>query len=146
MESLKTVILFLLILSTYRIFAQSEKDTISNVYQLGEVVIISKSEKEKIDQKQMQSLNKKDVAETLGILPSITINNVGSRNESAVYLRGFDIRSVPIYMDGIPIYIPYDGYVDLAIYHCGYFKNRSIKRIFFHSLWTQCFGRNHQYD
>jgi len=114
MESLKTVILFLLILSTYRIFAQSEKDTISNVYQLGEVVIISKSEKEKIDQKQMQSLNKKDVAETLGILPSITINNVGSRNESAVYLRGFDIRSVPIYMDGIPIYIPYDGYVDLS--------------------------------
>jgi len=114
MKSFKSLILFLSILNTVSIKAQTVNDSITNVYQLGEVLLISKSEKEKIDQKQMQSLNKKDVAETLGFLPSITINNVGSRNESAVYLRGFDIRSVPIYMDGIPIYVPYDGYVDLS--------------------------------
>ena len=32
----------------------------------------------------------------------------------SIYLRGFDIRSVPVYMDGIPVYVPYDGYVNLA--------------------------------
>ncbi|MBB6131851.1 iron complex outermembrane receptor protein [Mucilaginibacter lappiensis] len=29
-------------------------------------------------------------------------------------IRGFDVRSVPIYLDGVPLYVPYDGYVDLA--------------------------------
>ena len=49
----------------------------------------------------------------LRILPSLIISKSGSRNESTVYLRGFDIRSVPVFMDGIPVYVPYDGYVDL---------------------------------
>jgi iron complex outermembrane receptor protein len=31
-----------------------------------------------------------------------------------VSVRGFDLRQVPVYMDGIPVYVPYDGYVDLA--------------------------------
>ena len=31
-----------------------------------------------------------------------------------IYIRGFDLRSVPVLIDGIPVYVPYDGYVDLS--------------------------------
>jgi iron complex outermembrane recepter protein len=31
-----------------------------------------------------------------------------------IYLRGFDIKHVPMFIDGIPIYVPYDGYPDMA--------------------------------
>jgi iron complex outermembrane receptor protein len=35
------------------------------------------------------------------------------RNEKMIYVRGFDARQVPLFIDGIPVYVPYDGYVDL---------------------------------
>ena len=62
----------------------------------------------------MQKNDANDVSSALKTLPSVVINKVGSRNESAVFLRGFDIRSIPVFVDGVPVYIPYDGYVDLA--------------------------------
>jgi len=31
-----------------------------------------------------------------------------------VSIRGFDSREVPLFIDGIPVYVPYDGYVDLG--------------------------------
>lgn len=58
--------------------------------------------------------NRETVAEALDKLPGITLNNFGPRNEQAVYVRGFDRRQVPVFIDGIPIYVPYDGYVDLG--------------------------------
>jgi iron complex outermembrane receptor protein len=96
---------------------QNSNDTIinkDNVYRLGEVVVSGSKRKGTVSKTEMQKLNTLDVATSINTLPSITINNVGARNESMVYLRGFDLRSVPVYADGIPIYIPYDGYVDLA--------------------------------
>ncbi len=48
------------------------------------------------------------------MLPGIHLSAVGARNEAMIYLRGFDLRQVPLLIDGIPVYIPYDGYVDLA--------------------------------
>ena len=29
-----------------------------------------------------------------------------------ISVRGFDSRQVPLFIDGIPVYVPYDGYVD----------------------------------
>ncbi len=48
------------------------------------------------------------------LAPGITASKVGPRNEDTIYLRGFDLRQTPLYVDGIPVYVPYDGYVDLA--------------------------------
>ncbi len=112
----KKSILLLILLITFTIQAQIQTDTIieTRVFELGEVFINSQSTKSNITALELQQYNKTDVAQSLNILPSIVINLTGSRNESAVFLRGFDIRSVPIYADGIPIYVPYDGYVDLA--------------------------------
>ncbi|CAG5074652.1 Vitamin B12 transporter BtuB [Dyadobacter sp. CECT 9623] len=50
----------------------------------------------------------------LNILPGVSIANVGQRNESVVYVRGFDLRQVPVFIDGVPVYVPYDGYVDMG--------------------------------
>ncbi len=98
-------------------YAQTVADssaTSQKVYTLGEVNISATVDKTTVDASDMQKYDAKDVSTALRTLPSLVISENGARNESTVYLRGFDIRSVPVYMDGIPVYVPYDGYVDLA--------------------------------
>jgi len=64
-------------------------------------------------------MERRDVArlsEALTLLPGVSFqpgNRGGGRNEASVYVRGFDLSRVPVLLDGIPIYVPYDGYVDL---------------------------------
>jgi iron complex outermembrane recepter protein len=110
-----SVSLFMLI--SINCFSQSATDTTSflqKFYTLGEVNISATADKSTVNAADMQKYNAKDVSSALRTLPSLVISANGSRNESTIYLRGFDIRSVPVYMDGIPVYVPYDGYVDLA--------------------------------
>lgn len=64
-----------------------------------------------ITRKEMQKFNRNDVGDALNLLPGVTVSN-NSRNEKTIYLRGFDARQAPIFIDGIPVYVPYDGYVD----------------------------------
>jgi iron complex outermembrane receptor protein len=97
--------------------AQTVNDTIllkNRIFLLGEIVVTDKADKEFVTADKMQKLNRYDVATSLNLLPSLVIANVGARNEGTIFLRGFDIRSVPVYADGIPVYVPYDGYVDLS--------------------------------
>ncbi len=104
------------IISGIECFAQAADTSavIQKIYTLGEVRISVAVDKTTVDAADMQKYNTKDVGAALSTLPSLILSENGSRNESTVYLRGFDIRSVPVYMDGIPVYVPYDGYVDLA--------------------------------
>lgn len=83
---------------------------------LGEVVVVSphKDSSAVINQEMMSKLQRLNVSSALNLLPGITLGNIGPRNESVVYIRGFDLRQVPVFIDGIPVYVPYDGYVDLA--------------------------------
>ncbi|WP_339774470.1 TonB-dependent receptor [uncultured Methylophaga sp.] len=67
-----------------------------------------------IDAQTMRDENRETVTEALDRMPGITANNIGPRSEQMVFIRGFDLRQVPVFVDGIPIYIPYDGYVDLG--------------------------------
>ncbi len=110
------ITLIVLLIYNQSAFGQQSNDSISEtkVFELGEVFIHGNRIKQQISSHKITQLNKTDVAQALNTFPSMVLNHTGSRNESAVYLRGFDIRSVPIYADGIPIYVPYDGYVDLA--------------------------------
>ena len=66
-----------------------------------------------IDAELFRALDAKTVTEALEAAPGITMHRMGARNEGMVYLRGFDLRQVPLFIDGIPVYVPYDGYVDL---------------------------------
>lgn len=104
-------------------FSQQDKTTekdslkISNVFNLGEVIITNATNKDtlnRVTSQKMESQNKLEVSRALNLLPGVTLTASGPRNESMVSVRGFDLRQVPVYMDGIPVYVPYDGYVDLA--------------------------------
>jgi iron complex outermembrane receptor protein len=67
-----------------------------------------------IDAGTIDLLEKPDVAQALATLPGVTLTRIGARNEETVFVRGFSRVETPIYIDGVPAYVPYDGYVDLG--------------------------------
>lgn len=89
-------------------------------FELGTIVVMADAEKpavdaiaDSLDAETVRKLERADLADALRLSPGVTINNVGPRNEAGVHVRGFDLRQVPVFIDGIPVYVPYDGYVDL---------------------------------
>ncbi|MDN3581606.1 TonB-dependent receptor plug domain-containing protein [Mucilaginibacter flavus] len=95
-------------------------DTGKRVFKLGQVNILGVKDSlrsSKLSSKTLNLYNRNDVSHALSLLPGVTLTAVGPRNESAINVRGFDIRQVPVYLDGVPLYVPYDGYVDLARYN-----------------------------
>jgi iron complex outermembrane receptor protein len=83
-------------------------NTISAAQRVGVTSILSRAEMERRDVSR--------VSEALPVLPGVSFqpgNRGGGRNESSIYIRGFDLSRVPVLLDGIPIYVPYDGYIDL---------------------------------
>lgn len=115
MNKILPLFLSLLILNAY-----GQTDTTSQsqrVFQLGEVVVSgsrSFDSTNTLSTVKIEKFNRVDVSSALNTLPGISIANVGPRNESVVYVRGFDLRQVPVFIDGIPVYVPYDGYVDMG--------------------------------
>jgi len=93
------------------------------VFQLGEVDVQTTavsspppggSSSNVVTQQQMLDRGALDVAQAIGGLPGVTPMSVGQRAESQVKIRGFDARQITLNLDGIPIYVPYDGNVDLS--------------------------------
>lgn len=112
------ITLFYITLFTFPAAAQTT-DTSKHVFQLGQVNIIGTKDSlrsNKLSSGTINLYNRLDVSHALSLLPGITLTSIGPRNESAINVRGFDIHQVPIYLDGVPLYVPYDGYVDLARY------------------------------
>lgn len=62
----------------------------------------------------LNDLEKHDVADALSAIGGVTLDKSGVRNELQVRVRGFDSRQVPVYYDGVPVYVPYDGNLDLS--------------------------------
>ena len=69
-----------------------------------------------ITQLDIQKYNAVNNTEAIDRLPGIEITKtVGKRNESYFNIRGFSSQGrVPLYLDGIPIYVPYDGNLDMS--------------------------------
>lgn len=97
---------------------EKKPDSLSTkVFQLGEVQIIAPEKDDlsgRVSAEVMQAQNRFEVSRVLPMLAGVNISTSGQRNESMVSVRGFDLKAVPVYMDGIPVYVPYDGYVDLG--------------------------------
>ena len=86
-------------------------------YELGEVTIkpVQKNySDEYISIKKINKYNQQEVAGALQTLSGLNYMAIGSKNEAMVTVRGFDLRQVPVYLDGGPVYTIYDGYVDLS--------------------------------
>lgn len=89
-------------------------------FELGEVVITADAKTgadtiaSRISPASIRKFERNDLSDALRLAPGVVTSSNGPRNESGVYVRGFDLRQTPVFIDGIPVYVPYDGYVDLA--------------------------------
>ncbi|WP_373073056.1 TonB-dependent receptor plug domain-containing protein [Sulfurimonas sp.] len=52
------------------------------------------------------------VSEALDNISGINQDVQGGRGEGTLYIRGFDAKRIGVFIDGIPIYVPYDGNFD----------------------------------
>ncbi len=90
----------------------------TGTFDIGEVVVEGKGETitqvstvETVSQDRIDLINAQNISDALESLPGVTVS-VGAKNERNINVRGFNERYVPTFLDGIPIYIPNDGYVD----------------------------------
>lgn len=121
----KKYLAFLLL--AFQLFVKGqEKDSLSyeKVNHLGEVTIQSLKNTAVITNAKIVALNKQNLSEATALIPSVIQAQVGSRNESFVSIRGFGSRSLPIFLDGVPVYVPFDGEMDL-----GRFQTANIYKI-----------------
>lgn len=91
-----------------------------NVFTLGEVAVSTQDRAEdnstshSVTAEDIRQFNRDTLDQALLLEPGTSFIKRGQRNETSVYIRGFDARQVPVLIDGIPIYVPYDGYVDMG--------------------------------
>lgn len=67
-----------------------------------------------IDRAEIINSHITSVAQSVQYLPGVSIDRKSGRNQSGVMIRGFDTRQVGLYLDDVPIYVPYDGYADVG--------------------------------
>ncbi|NTU54092.1 MAG: Plug domain-containing protein [Chlorobiaceae bacterium] len=116
---MRKAVLLVLLLVAVRPAIVAEKGSTSDegttpVFTVGEVVVTGKKGgiSETVPESEMEKLGRMTLSDSANTLPGIDLGNVGGRNEGMIYVRGFDMRHPPLYLDGIPLYVPYDGYVD----------------------------------
>ncbi len=85
--------------------ARMEVNVNANVDQLSTTTTLEEEEYRRRDLR--------TIPDALNLTPGVSIQRIGPRNERGVFIRGFDVRQAPLYIDGIPVYVPYDGYVDM---------------------------------
>ena len=99
--------------------AQDVTDKSGQPFELGRVVVQGLKNapppmrESTITLEQLDQFNRETVGEAVALAPGVNLS-LNSRNESMVYVRGFDPRQVPVFLDGIPQYVPYDGYIDFG--------------------------------
>jgi len=69
-----------------------------------------------IDQTEVRNRAAHTVKDAIEYLPGVSVDHKAPRNQSGISIGGFDMRQVPLYQDGIPLYVPFDGFVDLSRY------------------------------
>ena len=47
-----------------------------------------------------------DLSEALDLIPGAAIQNTGQRRERTIEIRGFNSRQIPLFIDGVPVYVP----------------------------------------
>ncbi|NJO91155.1 MAG: TonB-dependent receptor plug domain-containing protein [Chloroflexia bacterium] len=116
------------------LFAQLSVDTTTlKTFELGEVIVVSSSipnSTSEIKSQDLEKFQKASISSSLNLLPGVSVSQVGGRNEAMVYIRGYDLRQVPVFIDGMPVYVPYDGYIDLARLQPGNISKISVSKGF----------------
>jgi len=110
----------------------------NRVFDLGVIEVVENEDVrnktvDRVTDDDMRLLDKNFLADALNTLPGVSLSQFGARNETLVNVRGFDIKHVPIFQDGIPIYVPYDGYPDL-----GRFTTFDLSEVVLSKGFTRC--------
>ncbi|MCK5033629.1 MAG: TonB-dependent receptor [Calditrichia bacterium] len=112
------------LLSFISVFAQ-ESLKIENpdslpLFRMSEIVVtgeripvIESATIHEISTKQISNLDIKSVNDALAYSPGIYFSRT-TKNENTFKLRGFEQRQVSVFLDGIPITVPYDGVIDIS--------------------------------
>ncbi len=99
---------------------QSADRADSNVFTLGQIEVKDSREvnkyvmSDKVSDQEMREFSTNRIPEALDMLPGVTITSSGNRNEKTLYVRGISATRVPVFMDGIPVYVPYDRLFDYS--------------------------------
>jgi len=67
-----------------------------------------------VSQGEMREFDRNALDSAFELASGTSVSEVGPRNETDIWIRGFDRWRVPIYQDGIPIYLPYDDRIDFG--------------------------------
>lgn len=100
--------------------AAAQDEAASPVFALGEVLVVGAEDAggggtaARVIGAQAALRGRADLAEAAALAPGVTLTRIGGRNDSMAYVRGFDTRQVPLFIDGIPVYVPYDGNLDMG--------------------------------
>jgi iron complex outermembrane recepter protein len=97
---------------------ESVPGTSVGVYTLGQLDMIGGST---ITNEAMYTFNKNGLGQAVNLLPGVTwlstgapsINSSGARAEGDIFVRGFNRFQVPLYMDGVRVYLPADNRIDM---------------------------------
>ncbi|RMX04217.1 TonB-dependent receptor [Corticibacter populi] len=102
----------------------------ADVFTLGEITITAPGDQAELagssvlTQQALREQNQDTVGTALNLAAGVHSAYAGARGEQVFYVRGFDRLQVPVYIDGIPTYVPYDGRIDL-----GHFTTYDLSRI-----------------
>lgn len=95
-------------------------DDVGKVFNLGEVVASAPTDDgpslggSTVTQDDLRQFDRNSLDKAMTLVPGATVSEVGGRNESDVWIRGFDRWRVPLYIDGIPVYLPADNRIDFS--------------------------------
>ncbi|NVM02828.1 MAG: TonB-dependent receptor, partial [Candidatus Helarchaeota archaeon] len=116
---IKIYFLLLILFFDYSLSFSQKLDTLK-VYYLGEIEVTAKRERTRVFTtrndvltERIESTNSLNISDALKFLPGTRVA-CNSRNEMTVDIRGYTQRQVTILLDGVPVYVPYDGMIDLS--------------------------------
>lgn len=115
--------MFFLLVVPARLFGDvttaASQDTLPS-YRMSEIVVVAEKASARpltpfleIDRAALREREIHDASEALMTVPGIHFSRT-AKNEETFYLRGFGQRQISVFLDGVPISIPFDGVVDLS--------------------------------
>ncbi|HNR12462.1 MAG TPA: TonB-dependent receptor [Thermodesulfobacteriota bacterium] len=101
--------------------AQDEEKKKTEVFTLGEVIVTADADTKEspaaiteITAEDIERQNATNVGEALKLIPGVHLRQGRQTDEYYVTMRGFEQDKVLILLDGVPLYIPYEGVLNLS--------------------------------
>lgn len=94
----------------------------SSTFELGQIEVISEADIAQnrtisvLEEEDIKNSESKNLVDALIRLPGVIVDHRGDKNQMDIRIRGFRQAHIPIFIDGIPIYVPYNRETDLGRY------------------------------